>query len=304
MAKLTVAFATLLHVLVASPLAAASSVIEIVNPRPFGYVIGDTLQRTIIVDTPDLLHRDALPKPGRVDAWLELRHIKVDQRRSGSSTRYAILFDYQIMTVAEDVKTLALPRIKLEFAGPANAMAEIGEVAEWPITVAPVTPQYVLARDGLEALRPDRPVELIDTAHHRLRLWLYASLFAALVSYFAYHRYVAPMFSRKPFARARRELRALSGKTEAGRFQASLRAMHRAFDETAGATVFAEGLDAFFGQHPRFRRLRSEIEAFFALSRREFFGGGNDAREFDRLSLLSRRLVACEGEGARLRQAA
>lgn len=303
MVNAATAFAALLQLLVTSPLPASSLVVEVVNPRPFGYVIGDTVQRTIVVTTPQSLQRDALPGTGRVDAWLELRHVEVDEQRSGSSTRYSILLDYQIMNVAEDVKTIALPRVDLEFGGSTVATTEIAEAAEWPITVAPVTPEYVLARDGLEALRPDRSPELIATAQYRLRLWLYALLFAALVCYFAYHRYVAPMLSRKPFARAYRELLALSKTAEPDRFQASLRALHRAFDETTGGTVFAEGLDAFFAAHPRFLRLRSETEAFFALSQREFFGGGNAVRELDRVSLLSRRLAACEREGGRSRQA-
>ena len=52
----------------------------------------------------------------------------------------------------------------------------------------------------------------------------------------------------------------------------SLRAVHQAFNQTAGRTVFLESLEDFFTEHPRFVSERAAINAFFSHSRAVFFG--------------------------------
>ena len=49
--------------------------IQIADPRPYGYVVGDVLRRSIHVDAPRpwSITSESLPKAGRIDQWLELR---------------------------------------------------------------------------------------------------------------------------------------------------------------------------------------------------------------------------------------
>lgn len=251
------------------------------EPRPFGYVIGDLVERsiTVLAAEPARLQADSIPKPGRDSVWLELRKADLVSREESESTRYRLTLTYQIINVAPEVQTIELPPLHLNFGvGFDGAQPFTREIAGWPITVAPLTPEFVLARAGLEALRPDRAPFLIDTGAHRLRLWLYAALFVMVLSSYIWLRYGAMWFVRKPFARACREI----GKLDRDRpqsqsrdsYRAALRAMHRAFDETNGTTVFSEHVGKFLDRQPRFAALRTEIEQFFALSRDEFFGGG------------------------------
>ncbi|MDQ3195001.1 MAG: hypothetical protein M3Q32_01140 [Pseudomonadota bacterium] len=246
------------------------------EPRPFGYVIGDLVERTItmIVAEPARLQADSIPKAGRYGAWLELRRADLDSHEVSRSIRYRLTLTYQIMNVAPEVQTIELPPLRFSFD---RAPPFAREVAGWPITVAPLTPEFVLARGGLEALRTDRAPPLIDTSAHRSRLWLYAALFAIVLSMYAWARFGAVWLARKPFARAYREIGKLEGNQSREAYRAALRATHRAFDETNGATVFFEQAAAFLDKHPRFAPLRDEIEQFFALSRDEFFGGGSEA---------------------------
>ncbi|MBC7945596.1 MAG: hypothetical protein H7X91_10130 [Burkholderiales bacterium] len=242
------------------------------EPRPFGYVIGDLVERsiTMVVAEPARLQADAIPKVGRYDAWLELRKVDLVSHEDSQSTRYRLTLTYQIMNVVPEVQSIELPPLKLSFDG---AQSFTREITSWPITVAPLTPEFVLARAGLEALRPDRAPSLMDTSAHRLRLWLYAALFFIVLSTYAYSRLGAAWLVRKPFARACREISKLESSRSRDAYRAALRAMHRAFDETNGATLFSERVAVFLDKHSRFAALRVEIEQFFALSRDEFFGG-------------------------------
>lgn len=259
-----------------APLRAASDASDLVHigadePRPFGYVIGDLVERvaTIELAQPYRLVADSIPKTGRQDAWLELRGANLVTRTEPQSTRYRLALTYQIMNVRADVQTIELPPLKFGFDGEHPFAAEL---AGWPITVAPLTPDAVLAQAGLEEMRADRSPPLIDTHFHRVRLWLYGALFAVVLFTYVYTRFGPALLARKPFARACRQIGKLKKNGTPDAYNAALRALHRAFDATSGATVFFEYIDAFLTRHPRFAGLRVEIERFFLLSRDQFFG--------------------------------
>lgn len=271
--------------------AAAAGNVDVHNPRPFGYVIGDVVaQRIVLLTPPDQeLAPDALPKPGRVDLWLERRAPRVTTGRAGEARRHEIVIEYQIVNAPTDVTTIALPPLSLPLHGAQGVVDEA--VAEWPVTVAPITPQYVLARAGLEEMRPDLPPPAIDTSAHVARVMLYGAALACIIGYFALRRFGLPWLpdSRPPFARACADLRRLA-RQPSGRdaYRAGLRRVHRAFDETAGHTVFAEQLWTFLERHPHFAPLASDAERFFADSRREFFGAGSDSHSLQWLTEFGR----------------
>lgn len=247
------------------------------EPRPFGHAIGDLVERTVtlVVAAPASLQTESIPRPGRYGAWLELRKADLDSREERRSTRYRLTLTYQIMKVAPEVQTIELPPLRLSFDGGRPFSREI---ANWPITVSPLTPEFVLARAGLEALRPDRVPPPIDTSARRLRLWLYAALFVTVLASYSWSRFGAAWLARRPFARAYREIARLERNHSQDSYRAALRAMHRAFDETNGASLFSEHIPPFLHKHPRFAVLRTGIEQFFALSRDEFFGGSEASR--------------------------
>ncbi|MGH8751258.1 MAG: hypothetical protein ACREUV_06100 [Burkholderiales bacterium] len=259
------------------------------NPRPFGYVIGDTLERTLSFEVakPYALENEKLPKTGRTNTWLELRSLTVNKKNYSRSTYYELSAVYQLTNSPEEIKTLALPPITLHFAGENKTIQQ--KAPEFLFSAAPITPAEILTREGLDVLRPDKaPAPVAYFAHAvALAFFLAAALSAVLIA--AYLHFGLPWQRARPFARAYREVRKLTRKARGeAQLRAAFRQVHRAFDETAGKALFAEQLGAFFSAHPRFGALQNATQNFFALSQREFFGNESGARELDWLLTFCR----------------
>lgn len=271
--------------------------VDVIHPRPFGYVIGDLVTQRIVVTTDGrfVLDTQQLPRPGRADQWFERRSIAVAASR-GEAPRWDVTLTYQIRNAPEQVTTVMLPAIRLQFAAGGRKSEE--RVGEWPISIAPITPPTVLARAGLEDLRPDAPPPRVDTGTYRLRLSIYALTLGGLGLLALWLRFGLPWAAagRRPFARAYRDLRRLARRRSLPDAHAeALRRLHRAFDQCAGHTVFAEQLDDFFAQQPGFGALRAETEQLFRQSRNLFFGGGgSDTGSLDRVLALARAYRSAE----------
>ncbi|HET8609295.1 MAG TPA: hypothetical protein VFM11_06115 [Burkholderiales bacterium] len=265
---------------------------QITDPRAFGHTIGDTLTRRIDFDLqrPAALDRDSLPKSGRKGAWIALNDVAVSRRPGWSVTHYEVRLTYQLINAPRDVRTLSLPALTLRTAG---ASPRELPVAQWFFTAAPLTPPTILARGDLGELRPDVKPLLLPTAVLKARLFAYGAAAAAIVLYLLIMRFGVPFTRRRhgPFARACRDIVRITRNTDDVRaFRAALTALHRAFNEAAGHSVFAGELDGFFAAHTRFAPLRSDVERFFALSQREFFDGGSIGTRDPRIVLnLARR---------------
>ncbi len=244
-----------------------------VEPRPFGFVIGDTLTRRVVFEAANsTIDVERLPKPGRISNWLELVDVTT---LGGGGGQHELAFTYQIFNSTPEVTTRALPAVDIPLKTAAGAAMH--SLPKRMFTTGPLTPEYVAGRDGLDAMRSDARPPPLSTAWVRLRLALWSLGLTAIALYFLYAYRGLPFFarSRGPFARAQWAVaaaaRAVDG--QQGR-RAALQALHRAFDETAQATVFGEHLDRFFAENARYASLRGEVERFFAGSRQEFFGGG------------------------------
>lgn len=255
---------------------AAEPWVTVQNPRPFGYVIGDTLvqQITIKADPGAVLDEKSLPKIGRINAWLELRSAQVSGNSAASDGHYDITLTYQLPNSPLEIKTLELPAQKFLF----NHVGKVSEAktSEWPVTLAPITPEEVLARDGLEALRPDLPPPGIDTSGYRLRIFAYAAALAAILLYWAHRYFGLPFLAgrRRPFTLAYRDIGKLQGLPAESAFTQAMARLHLALNQTAGRSLFAENIDQFLAKHPSRDRLTPLTQQFFALSRQEFFATG------------------------------
>jgi mxaA protein len=244
------------------------------DPRPFGYVIGDELSRRIEIDAPStyILQADSLPRLGRVDAWLELRKINMTKKSFGDSTRHTLDLQYQIMNSPDSVKTHSLYKLLIIFNylnSPRSA-----EITDAPFTVSPITPEYVLARAGLEEMRPDQSAPLISASAHYWRLGVAALALAGVLLSLVYMQWGMPFLRRHngPFARAWRDIKKLGDVDK----PAALRRLHRAFDETAGVSIFPQHLPEFFSRHPAFIDLQQDTHTFFDASRGAFFSSRAD----------------------------
>jgi mxaA protein len=244
-------------IVAASAYPAATAVVE--QPRPFGYVVGDVVTQRVLLELGGRgFAPAALPKAERVNVWLERRPARIESLPDGHRW---LAVDYQVINAPQSLTTVNLPAFELQGAPEGATLL----IAAWPITV------NALTSDGLVELRPDRPAPAVATAPIRRQIAIWSSAFlvvvAAWLGWLAWRNWRAA--AARPFAHALHEMRHLDGTAPD-----AWRALHRAFDQTAGRVVQTATLPALFERAPQLQSLRPEIEQFFAQSRKLFFGGG------------------------------
>jgi mxaA protein len=249
--------------------------VSVRQPRAFGYVIGDKVEQRISLLAPAgfALDPKSLPRAGRRGLWLQLAPTHLTSDKVGDGTRYRLTLDYQVINVPEQVHTIDLPAVYLVFGAAGNQVTTT--VDEWPITIAPITPTYILARAGLTRTQPDTPPPTPDIGRYKGLTILWAAAIVALIAGRAVQRRGIPWLRQgaRPFARAARDIGRLSRlPPERVTYRRGLQRLHRAFDAAAGHAVFGESLAPLFAAHPELLRLRPDIERFYAASQREFFG--------------------------------
>ncbi len=279
------------------------------EPRAFGYFIGDTLVREVIVDVPAgvRLRTEALPQPGSRDYWLDLTDVTVASASGGNETR--IKLTYQIFYSALEPKLVRIPGFKLYFEGsdlapaavpkeadksngekPANEPESADEratlgVPPLDVIVSPLR-EIIPEKNNDPAaapLRPDAVAELLGTG--RARTALLASVLAGLAALtaLAYHYAWFPFGARKsrPFTRAARQLNALSKIDEGDveRYKHELLILHRAFDEVYGRRLLSSDVGDFLKSRHEFGDLAGSVTRFFEASRLTFFSGKPSAAQ-------------------------
>jgi mxaA protein len=256
--------------------------LDVVEPRAFGYTVGDVLQRRVLLQLPPgwELALSSLPQTRRPGQALELRAARLDGRE--------LRLDYQVFLAPTEVRTLEIPPLQLRLAGPAGE--QFLRLDAWPVTVAPLVPIEVSPRTGLGEMRPDAPPPPISTEARRLRLALYAAALVLVAGYLV-HVYVGlPWWGRRqrPFAQAWRSLRRLPAAASGPQQREALLLLHRALNASAGEVVFESGLADFIARHPRFAPLHDRLAGFFRHSHDEFFAGRGGQADLRWLRALCR----------------
>jgi mxaA protein len=239
----------------------------VVEPRAFGYSVGDVLQRRVHLSLPPgwSLDLSSLPKARRPGQAIELRAVQLE----GDELR----LDYQVLRSPTAVQTLEIAPMRLRFAGPGDSTEVFVRVDAWPVTVAPLVPVDVSPRVGLGAMQPDVLPPAIATQARLHRLAVYALVLALLTVYFV-HVYVGlPWWGRRqrPFALAWRGLRRVPANASPQQQRDALRLLHEALNASAGEVVFEDGLANFVAARPRFAPVHERLGAFFRRSHNTFF---------------------------------
>ncbi|MGH8295680.1 MAG: hypothetical protein ACRETZ_09310 [Steroidobacteraceae bacterium] len=232
-----------------------SIAVSVRQPRAFGYLIGDELTQRISLRAPAgfVLDPKSLPQAGRKGLWLKLTAPRITSASAGDATRYLLTLDYQVINVPDHVRTIDLPALDLAFSGHGGKAGTI--IDEWPVTISPITPTYVLARAGLTQTQPDaRPPTTATGTTMRLTL-LWAAAFIALNAGLILRRRAIPWLRRdaRPFARAAHDLAKLSRlPPDRATYRRGLQRLHRAFDAAAGHAVFGDVLPHSWSRAPSF----------------------------------------------------
>lgn len=241
--------------------APADAVVQ--QPRPFGYTVGDLVtQRVLLARGGQPFAPASLPEVGRANAWLERRAARIEPAADGQ--RWLVL-EYQVVNAPRTLSSVPVP--SWELAAPAGTSA-----LRVPATTISIGPLAAPAAPGqVQPLRPDHPAPAIATAplRRRLALWLaaLAATVAGWLTWLAWSAWRAR--STLPFARAQRQLRAAGADRAAAH-----RALHQAFDRTAGGVLHAGALAPLFERAPWLRPLEAQIARFYAESAALFFGAG------------------------------
>lgn len=234
------------------------------NPRPYGYLVGDTLtQRVQLTVDGKPVELTELPRKDRFGVWISRRSARIERDPDGSRW---LAMEYQIINASKDVDVISLPKLKLRTTTPDVFI----EVADWPITVGAITASLVRNQGGLLPLQPDRPAPTVALApiRHQLHLAL-GGLAATLALWLGWWRWREWRASAQlPFGRARRQL----GRVDAQSDEA-WRLLHQAFDASAGRAIQPGTLALLFRARPEFEAARASIERFYAESAARFFGG-------------------------------
>jgi mxaA protein len=268
-------------VLSAGTAAAQVRSVEVRSPRPFGVFLGDLVdaQVEIRADPGFRLQHAALPRPGPVTYWLDLRAVTVDESTVEGARRVRLRLTYQSFYAALDARILEVPGFPLTLASaPETGLTTAAvQVPGWSLGVSPlreVQPQR--REDPAEFLRPDGRGGGIDSRPAFAGAAGLGTLAGLAALALAYDRAWGPFRRRRgrPFAAAARALRRQrAGAAPDEAYRATLLALHRGLDRTAGRRVLADDLGDFLARHGAFRAQGGALARFFEASRLAFFGG-------------------------------
>ncbi len=248
------------------------------TPRAFGYVIGDVIRHHVRLElhAPYRLEPGSLPLRGKVNRWLEMRSTALELSRSSGLTVYDITLDYQIFNAPSKIQRVGTPAHDLMAAGPDSRAPVV--IPAWEFSVAPIISAPRADADAPLESRPLRQPPPIPLAPRVVRLALMAVIFVAALLFLSWVRWGLPLLARanRPFGRAYRDLRRLKRRSfDESVYRQALRRVHGAFNETAGRALFAEQLEIFYANHPRYGGLAPSIDRLFAESRSIFFAAGD-----------------------------
>lgn len=268
--------------------------------RDAGYVVGDVLKRHIVltIKKPYQLVEETLPIEGYEHRYrgqkigVELLNIQHEADENNSRTVHTIDLGYQVFTTGKLAKPAAL---RAEFVKIRNLKTKKVLQYRIPSFSFRISPLSVFGAVKLkEEMYPRTPPLNISTKSHydKLYLALGALALALLGLLYIYGKYAWLPRMGAPFARAYRKIQHVPDNAQG--LQKAMHAMHTAFNQTAGQTVFSDSLNSFLDKKPKFKPAQTVIEGFFDASHGQFFE--NKASSLDKAGLLKlcKHLRDCE----------
>ena len=245
--------------------------LDIRQPRTFGYHIGDKFTRIVSLQlrAPYALSSQALPAAGRLSEWLALETPQVTVEQRPEATRYEIQFTYQVVNVGTEAASIAVPHHELLYGDNKESLKAL-----IPATRVTLSPLQVGAENGSQPAQAPTALRF-----NSRRPWLFALTLCVSALWLAYLHGSLPWWrTAHPFRVAQATLRVAARRGwQEQDYEAALRAVHRAFNETAGRTVFRDTLPAFFAEHAAYVAMREPVMEFYTRSRDYFFSASSAA---------------------------
>lgn len=254
-----------------------------IHSRPFGYFVGDLIHARIEVVAPAdaALSPASLPHPGPLTGSLDLRDVNLHEIFADGRRLWRLNLTYQNFYVALDARELEIPGFNLAMST-ATGVEEIS-IPAWSVGVSPLREITTKRQErGADYLRPDGASVFVDEAAPR-----HLAIGAGAGSLLAF-ALVARDRAWPPFRQRKQRVFSALANRFAGRrnmgdsdLGAAIQSVHRALDIANGAILLSDDLPRFLQSHAEFQPLRAELEWFFAMSKRRFFGGGIAPEDLD-----------------------
>lgn len=239
--------------------------IRVIDPeRRIAYVVGDIINRTIELDVKqpsDLLAR-SLPAKGLKRKGIELREVRLHQRKKSESTHYELVLSYQVFTRDVVARKVELPAETLQISTVGKPVAV--HIPGWQFTLSP------LANYGEtyieKEMSPYRAPSLSqDPLLEPILMASFGMMLVAVIGLTYLHADEAwfPGMGG-PFAISYIRIANLPDTTENLILAAT--SIHEALNQTLGENVFSHNLEKLFQNKPALKSLETEITDFFALS--------------------------------------
>lgn len=257
---------------------APAPIIHMTEPRSFGHFVGDTFERIAEIEVAgdEQFVAAALPQPGQLAYWLELRKAETATVRRGASRRLHLKLDYQLFYVPIDTRKLKIPAINVELKG--STGTRLATIPAFIFLISPVREIYPERSGETTAtfLKDDAKSEHLKTAPIRTSALLAAIAAALSFILLAFHRAWWPFHRRpgRPFTEAER---VVTDRRQS--YASALISLHRAFDQSQGERLLAGDLDSFFDRRPEQAGQREIAKRFFTASQTFFFAGDSVAAE-------------------------
>ena len=252
--------------------------IQEINPtRDAGYVVGDALDRTVIITIkkPYELVQESLPIVGYEHRWkgqtsgIELVKISTSEKASSDAVRHTLNLRYQVFTTAKTVKHASL---KAEILKVRNTQTKEVVQLRLPFFDFRISPLSLFGQIKLnEDMSTFVPPLLLNNSQEKLTVKLLIGLLAAsllsLLYIFGAYAWLPKMGG--PFAKAYRDIRKLPNTAEG--LQQAVGRLHQSLNITAKGSLFGNNINEFLQTKPSYAPLKNQFEQFFGLSRQVFF---------------------------------
>lgn len=245
--------------------------------RDAGYVVGDKLERTLIltVKKPYELIKESLPIVGYEHRYrgqvsgIELVAISADEKNTSNATTHTIHLTYQVFKAARVAKPAMLRGEIVKLRQINSTETRQFQFPSFNFRVSPLSVygEVNLKQEMSPLIKPFTMSTAQDERVFKIAAGLLLLSTVGLIYILGAYHWLPRMGGA--FAKAYRNV-ASQPETEQG-LQASMTAIHAALKQVAGHSVFSNSLDRFLLEKPAFMPAKPELEKFFSLSRQVFF---------------------------------
>ncbi len=232
--------------------------------RAWGLLLGDEI--IVTAELPDTrrsdLDEESLPAISqRQGFWLVLRDIQFKE----TADNLSMMLHYQVVNTGNKSQQVSTPEFSVRKID--NAWIAVPSV---PLMLSAMLPAELAADSAATTLRSDHKAPLFDTVTLRKKTLFWAGLAGLSFLLSMFWHFAWRKQHRQPFEQALIQLRKIKG-NDTPALSAAARALHEAFNRTAGETIVQSTVANLLASNTRLNAHAEQIEQFYSASSAFFF---------------------------------